>query len=70
MVQTIGADDWFGGFVDLTGHHDLIGFAGRVCCYFFEHSCSGYGLVRGVNTNKCKSINKLITIRARRMFIS
>jgi hypothetical protein len=26
--------------------------------------------IRGVNTNKCGSINKMTTIRARRMFIS
>jgi hypothetical protein len=27
-------------------------------------------LIRGVNTNKCEYVNKMTTIRARRMFIS
>ncbi len=35
-----------------------------------RESFEGRGGVRGVNTNKCESINKMTTITARMMFIS
>ncbi len=39
-------------------------------CMMSAYLYDGSSTVRGVNTNKCECVNKITTIRARRMFIS
>jgi hypothetical protein len=54
----------------LVRHRDSVIVVNQSGTAITDYSISAQLYVRGVNTIKCECVNKMTTIRARRMFIS